>query len=131
MTLTRTDYAFPLEIDGSSSQAARAPYPAHVDQMLRQLLLTNPGERTCLPRFGCGLRRLVFSPQTAGLAGTVQIHIQNAIEQWLADQVKLTKVTVLAGADPANGLDQGEFLVTVAYTLLDALEPRELELILR
>ena len=53
----RRDYAYPLRIDGGSQQAAQAPYAAHVEQMIEQVLLTSPGERVDLPQFGCGLRR--------------------------------------------------------------------------
>ena len=32
----------------------QASYPDHVDQMIRQVLLNDPGERVCLPEFGAG-----------------------------------------------------------------------------
>jgi hypothetical protein len=130
-TPPRHDYAFPFRIDAGSSQGAVASYPDHVDQMLRQLLLTSPGERTCLPEFGCGLRRLVFAPQTQALPATVKIQVQDAIRRWLSDQVQLDDVDVVSGADPASGLDPGELRITVSYTLIDQLAPRELQLVLR
>ena len=117
--ISRHDYAFPLRIDAGSGQAQRAPYAAHVDQLIRQLLLTSPGERVCLPEFGCGLRRLVFAPQSDALVATVRIQLQQALKRWLSDQVHLNDVSVLAGADPANGLDEGALLITVTYTLVD------------
>jgi phage baseplate assembly protein W len=130
--MPRRDYAFPFRIDAGSSRAAEAAYPDHVDQLLRQLLLTSPGERTCLPEFGCGLRRLVFAPQSEALVSTVQIQVRQAIERWLADQVKLTDVQVVSGAtDPSSGLDQGALRVTVSYVVVDQLAPRELELTVR
>ncbi len=131
MNLRRHDYAFPFRIDAGSSQGAVASYPDHVDQMLRQLLLTNPGERTCLPEFGCGLRRLVFAPQTQALPATVKMQVQDAIHRWLGDQVQLDALDVQAGADPASGLDPGELRVTISYTVIDQLASRELELVLR
>ena len=57
-----TTIAFPFRIDAGFGQAAQAAYAAHVDQMIRQVLLTAPGERVDLPEFGCGLRRLLFAP---------------------------------------------------------------------
>jgi len=117
--MIRHDFAYPLRIDAGARQVGRASYPAHVDQMIRQLLLTSPGERVCLPEFGCGLRRLVFAPQTDALTATVHIQVQQAITRWLGDQVQLAEVTVLSGADPANGLDEGVLLITVSYTLVD------------
>jgi hypothetical protein len=121
--MIRHDYAFPLRVDAGSGQIARAPYPAHVDQLIRQLLLTSPGERVCLPEFGCGLRRLVFAPQSDALQATVRIQVQQAIARWLGDQVSLAPngITVLAGADPANGLDEGTLLITISYTLVDTM----------
>jgi len=117
--ISRHDYAFPLRVNAGAGQIERASYPPHVDQLIRQLLLTSPGERVCLPEFGCGLRRLVFAPQSDALKATVRIQVQQAIERWLSDQVHLVDVNVLSGADPANGLDEGVLLVTVSYTLVD------------
>lgn len=121
--MIRHDYAYPLRIDGGAHQLARANYPEHVNQLLRQLLLTSPGERVCLPEFGCGLRRLVFAPQSDALTATVRIQVQQSINRWLGDQVQLTDVQVLAGADPSSGLDEGSLLITVSYTLVDTQTP--------
>lgn len=117
--MIRHDYAFPLRVDVGAGQVARAPYPEHVNQLVHQLLLTSPGERVNLPTFGCGLRRLVFAPQSDALVATVTMQVQQALATWLADQVHLERVDVLAGSDPSNGLDEGTLLVTVTYTLVE------------
>ena len=59
--MIRHDYAYPLRIDAGAGQVARAATPITSSRLIRQLLLTSPGERVCLPEFGCGLRRLVFA----------------------------------------------------------------------
>jgi len=128
----RRDLAFPFRIAPGSSQGAEAPYTEHVDQLLRQLLLTSPGERVCLPEFGCGLRRLVFAQQSEALVATVKLQVRQAIERWLADQVQLRDVQVVAGGvDATSGVDQGELLLLISYTVIDSLTPRELELRVR
>ena len=124
--MIRHDYAFPLRIDQASGQVARADYAEHVRQLIRQLLLTSPGERVCLPEFGCGLRRMVFAAQTAGLVVTAELQVRQALMTWLPTQVELTDVTVLAGADPGNDLDEGAVQVTVTYTLVDTRTPASL-----
>jgi phage baseplate assembly protein W len=130
--VTRHDLAFPFRIAPGSSQGAEAPYAEHVDQLLRQLLLTSPGERACLPEFGCGIRRLVFAPQSEALVASLKLQIRQAIERWLADQVSLTDVQVVSGAtDPSSGADEGELRVLVSYVVVDSLAPRELELRVR
>lgn len=113
MTIPRQDYAFPFQIDASSQQTAQAGYPAHVHQMVRQLLLTSPGERVNLPQFGCGLRSLVFAPNSDALAATVKLRVIQGLSQWLAGEVTVTDVTVDGRADP------GTLEVTVTYTLVE------------
>lgn len=116
----RHDYAHPLRVDAASHQIARTDYARHVSQLVKQLLLTNPGERVCLPEFGCGLRRLVFAPQTDALAATVRIQVQQSIDRWLGDQVQLINVEVVSGATtPGSGLDEGAMLISVSYALVE------------
>jgi phage baseplate assembly protein W len=116
--LVRQDYAFPFRIDPASQQTAQIGYPAHVDQMVRQLLLTTPGERVDLPQFGCGLRSLVFAPSTDALAATVKLRVIQGLNQWLAGVVNVVDVAVGGmpdGAPPRPGTLQ----VTVTYTLVE------------
>ena len=118
MTLARQDYAFPFRIDTASQQTAQSGYAAHVDQMIRQLLLTDPGERVDLPQFGCGLRSLVFAPNSDALAATVKLRVIQGLTQWLAGIVNVAEVTT--GAAPGGPpLDPGTLQVTVMYTLVE------------
>jgi uncharacterized protein len=118
MTIARQDYAFPFQIDSASQQTAQAGYAAHVDQMIRQLLLTDPGERVDLPQFGCGLRSLVFAPNSDALAATVQLRVIQGLNQWLAGIVNVVAVTVGAGQGGAP-VEPGTLEVTVTYTLVE------------
>lgn len=130
--MNRRDLAYPFRIAPTSSQGAEAPYAQHVDELVRQLLLTTPGERVCQPEFGCGLRRLVFAPQSDALVATVKLQVRQAISRWLADQVQLVDVDVIAGGTgAAGGVEQGELLVRLSYVVIDSLTPRELELRVR
>jgi phage baseplate assembly protein W len=117
----RHDYAFPFRIDASSGQAARSAYPAHVDQMIRQILLTAPGERADLPDFGCGLRRQLFAPHNVALDATTQILVHEALDRWLGDQIEVRAVTV---TPPEETGDEARLELEVDYLLIDTLEPR-------
>jgi uncharacterized protein len=114
----RCDYAYPLRIDGGSQQAAQAPYAAHVEQMIEQILLTAPGERVDLPQFGCGLRRLVFAPLTSSLRASLQIQVTQALGRWLAGIIQVSSIDVETSATNA-ALEPGTVQLTVAYTLVD------------
>ena len=113
--MQRTDYAYPFVIDAVSGQAGQTPYATHVDQMIRQILLTTPGERADLPEFGCGLRQLLFAPNSDALQATTQLIIQRSLAQWLSDQIKVQTITV----GPGPGNDYSQIVVQIAYTLLE------------
>jgi phage baseplate assembly protein W len=123
MTIARQDYAFPFRIDTASQQTAQASYSDHVDQMIRQLLLTDPGERVDLPQFGCGLRSLVFAPNSDALAATVQLRINQGLQQWLAGIVNVAEVVVGSGTG-GPPMEPGTLEVTVAYTLVETQTPQ-------
>ena len=118
MTATRRDYAYPLRIDGGSQQAAQAPYAAHVEQMIEQILLTSPGERVDLPQFGCGLRQLLFAPITSSLDATLKLQITQALGRWLAGIIQVSAIDVSSSEDDA-ALAPGTVQVTISYTLVD------------
>lgn len=120
----RRDYGYPLRIDGGSQQAAQAPYAAHVEQMIEQVLLTSPGERVDLPQFGCGLRALVFAPMTDSLQASLQIQVTQALGRWLAGVVDVTSVDVETSGTVA-ALEPGTVQVTVSYTLVDTQTPSQ------
>src|SRR6267378_5167343 len=85
--MSRHDYTFPFRIDPVSGQAAQSPYGTHVEQMIRQVLLTDPGERVDLPEFGCGLRQLIFAPNSDALQATTQLIVRKALDRWLGNQI--------------------------------------------
>jgi phage baseplate assembly protein W len=118
MALVRNDYAFPFRIDPASQQTAQASYPAHVEQMVLQLLLTSPGERVNMPQFGCGLRSLVFAPNTDALVATVKLRVIQGLSQWLAGVVNVVDVQVAGGSEAAL-IEPGTLAVTVTYTLVE------------
>jgi len=120
----RSDFAVPFGIDAASGQAARASYQDHVDQMIQQVLLTDPGERVCLPTFGAGLRRLLFAPVTAQLKASTQMAVTQALTMWLADQITVQDVTVDTSAS-SPGLPGGTILITVSYVLIETQSVRQ------
>ena len=119
--MDRHDYAFPFRIDASSGQAAQARYAAHVDQMIRQILLTSPGERVNLPEFGCGVRRLLFAPNSDALAATTQILVQQSLSKWLSNQITVQTVNVTRSDDAS------ELLIRIDYSLIETREIKSTE----
>jgi phage baseplate assembly protein W len=123
--MDRHDYAFPFRIDPGSRQAAQTNYEAHVDQMIRQVLLTAPGERADLPEFGCGLRQLIFAPHSEALDATTQILVQQALNRWLAGQIQVQKVQV---GPPAPGQEE-QLLVQIDYVLIETQLNKQIQVL--
>jgi uncharacterized protein len=111
----RTDYTFPFRIDGTSGQAAQVPYAKHVDQMIRQILLTTPGERADLPDFGCGIRQMLFAPNSDALQASARLFVLQSLNKWLGGQIQVQSVQVTNGAND----DAATMLIQIAYTLIE------------
>jgi phage baseplate assembly protein W len=123
--MNRTDYAYPFRIDPASGQAAQASYQTHVEQMIRQVLLTAPGERADLPEFGCGLRQLIFAPHSPALDSTTQILVQQALTRWLADQITVKNVQVFT---PAPG-EENQIQIEIDYVLIETQTKNQIALV--
>jgi phage baseplate assembly protein W len=123
--MNRTDYPFPFRIDPVSGQAAQSPYAKHVDEMIRQILLTAPGERADLPEFGCGLRQLLFAPNSDALLATTQLMVQQSLNRWLGTQITLQNVAVT----PGPGGDYSQILVQVEYVLRETQSQQQTQIV--
>lgn len=111
--MARHDYAFPFRI-GPSGQAVRSDYSKHVGEMVRQVLLTAPGERADLPEFGCGLRRLIFAARSEALEASTKMIVQSSLTRWLGSVIEVKEVGVVPEDETPV---EGELDVVVTYTV--------------
>lgn len=88
-----TRAAFPFGFDGRGRTAAPTD-DEHLHAMIELLLFTTPGERPFRPTFGSGLLSLVFGPGGDALAGTAQISVHGALQQWLGDLILVEDVAI-------------------------------------
>ena len=91
------------------SLAEERDYAAHVEQLMRQVLLTNPGERVNRPDFGCGLRGMVFAPLDPTTMDLVRVTARSALERWRGSVLVVRQIDVTT---EANRLE-----LTVTYQL--------------
>jgi phage baseplate assembly protein W len=121
MAQTFTSIRYPIAIDGSLGRLAEEhDYPAHVEQLIVQLLMTNPGERINRPDFGCGVRRMVFAPNNPATASLAQVSIFEALTRWLSSVILVGDIQVEAVEETLN--------ISIAYTLRVRQEKRFLNL---
>lgn len=88
--------AFPPRID-RSGRLAWSEGEANVEESLRVLLTTDPGERVNLPEYGAGLSRYLFLPNIASTHVQIRKSIEDSIRRW---EPRVQVDTVLVDADP-------------------------------
>ncbi|WP_029290721.1 GPW/gp25 family protein [Cellulomonas sp. HZM] len=74
-------FAWPLGVDHTGSLALTAP-GGDLEDSIRVVLLTAPGERLMRPQFGCRIWDLLFEPVNANLIGLVSQAVRDALAQW-------------------------------------------------
>jgi phage baseplate assembly protein W len=91
----------PFHIDGRG-RAALASVDDHVRDLIAAVLFTNPGERVNLPEFGCGLRQLVFAPNSDLLASATEALAAAALDRWLGDWIVVEQIEVTSNEARLN-----------------------------
>ena len=116
-----TSIYYPFAIDaGLGHLAQETDYAAHVEQLIKQVLFTSPGERINRPDCGCGLRRMIFAPNSDVTASLTRITVFQALENWLGSVISVEDVNVKATNEILE--------VHIAYILKARREPRYLNL---
>lgn len=98
-----TFFDYPFRIDGRS-RTALTDEDDHIRDLIHQVLFTNPGERVNRPDFGCGLKQLVFAPNSDALATATQFLVQGALQRWL-DSVILIEAVEVKAKDAELGIE--------------------------
>ena len=86
---------------------------------LKNLLLTNKGEKITDPRYGVGIRRFLFELETVDIEATVESEISDQISVYLS---------YLNVRDIAVSLNNQEMLISIKYTTTGLSELQMLNL---
>ena len=106
----------PFHLD-ARGRPAETGVDDHVRDLIFQVLFTSPGERVNRPDFGCGLKQLVFMPNSDVLATATQQLVQGSLQRWLGEVIAVERVDV-------QSVDS-RLEITVGYMRRDLGERRE------
>lgn len=112
-------WAFPVGVNhrgGIETVSAEAD----IEQSIRIILETAPGERVMRPEFGCGLHNLVFAPNSPATAGLVAYHVQEALGRW-EPRIEVEEIQV--APDPRR---PAVLLIEVRYRIRSTNDVRNL-----
>lgn len=104
--MATTYFDYPFHIDGRG-RTAEVEEDDHINDLIRQVLFTSPGERVNRPDFGCGLKELIFMPNSDAVASATQALVQSALRRWLDALIEVRGIQVVS--------DESRLYVAVAY----------------
>ncbi len=89
-----TSPAHPYRL-GPTRQLAQASPEEHIADLVRVVLLTNPGERLHRPDFGAGLgTATLFEPVDQALRSVLEVRARGSLESALGDRIEIVSLTV-------------------------------------
>ncbi len=104
-------WSFPPRFNPRTQQAEMVSEVEDIEESLRILFSTDPGERVMLPAYGCGLRRMVFENFNEQALTSLKDMIRKAI-LFFEPRILLHRVD----ATMADALE-GQLLIHVDYSI--------------
>ena len=100
------DVPFTIDISGNTKDVG---YEVHIENMIKQVLFTSPGERLNIPEFGCNINQLVFEPNSTEISNTLQLLIQSSLQRWLGTLIKVENVSVKS--------EDNQLIISIKYVI--------------
>jgi phage baseplate assembly protein W len=88
-----------------------------IKQNLKNLLLTNPGERIMLPEYGAGIRRFLFEPHNDVTLESVSEAINSSVTSYMPF-VEIEKISLLS-QEQDDTLSPNSFRIIIEYNVGD------------
>ena len=112
-------WAFPLRTDATGGIALSSG-DRELEEAIRLVLGTAPGERPMRPEFGCAIHDFVFAPADATTAGRIAYEVRTALERW-EPRVEVGDVETSFDVDEPSTL-----YIDIRYTRRGSNDPRNL-----
>jgi phage baseplate assembly protein W len=112
-------WAFPLRTDRTGS-IALVTKEREIEESIRLILATAPGERPMRPDFGCAIHDSVFAPADAATAGQLAFEVRSSLDRW---EPRIDVVDIQVKFD---AVDEGTLYIDVQYAIRGTNDPRNL-----
>lgn len=106
------------------NQLARVVNEKSINQSLKNLIMTNLGERPFQPYIGSNIYKSLFENNTDETLHDLEFYIDNTIKN------NEPRVNLL-GVDVNTGFTENELVITIVYNTINNLEPITFEYILK
>jgi len=102
--------AFPLQVN-ARGEIALAGGERDIEQSIRVILGTRPGERVMRPEFGCRASELLFEPRNSATETQMQQYVEEALRRW-EPRIEVQWVSVMS-----DNTQDGAVVVEVNYLI--------------
>ena len=110
---------FPIDVDATGG-IRLVSREAEIEQSIRLILSTAPGERPMRPDFGCAIHDYVFDGVDGRTAGRISFAVRESLRRW-EPRIDVLDVAVDRHPDHEDAL-----LLDIQYTASDVNDPRNL-----
>jgi phage baseplate assembly protein W len=112
-------WAFPMRAD-PAGRVALVDGRTEIEESIRLVLATAPGERPMRPEFGCAVHDYVFAPADASTGGDIAYAVRVALDRW-EPRIDLEDVDVRY-----DDAESGILYIDVRYSVRGTNDPRNL-----
>lgn len=112
-------WAFPPRLD-HRGRIATVSGEQEIEESIRIILMTSPGQRVMRPEFGCRLNEIVFAPNNLQTIAQAERFVRLALGRW---EPRIQVEQVIASPDPE---DTARMLINVRYTVRSTHSSRSL-----
>jgi phage baseplate assembly protein W len=109
--LIGTGISFPLQAD-QRGVLALSQGVSDIEQAMRLILGTAPGERPMRPEFGCAVHDLVFDTVDAEMVGKVETAVHRALARWEP------RIDVESLDFDLAEVNEGKLIITINYRVV-------------
>jgi phage baseplate assembly protein W len=110
---------FPMRTD-VTGRIVLVTQDQEIQESIRLILATAPGERPMRPDFGCAIHDFVFAPADAATAGQIAFEVRSALDRW-EPRADILEVQV-----DFSGADEGTLHIQIGYRIRGTNDPRNL-----
>jgi uncharacterized protein len=112
-------WGFPPRVDPNGSIALVSD-EREIEDAIRIVLTTSPGERAMRPEFGCAIHEHVFDAVTPAMVAAMRTKVLDALERW-EPRIMVSSVDVMLDRDDASLL-----YITITYAIRGTNSTRNL-----
>lgn len=112
-------WAFPLRTDRTGG-IALVSREREIEESIRLILATAPGERPMRPEFGCEVHDFVFDSIDAATVGRMETAIRRALDRW-EPRIDVTGIDF-----DLDDVGAGRLVITIGYRIRASNQQRNL-----